>query len=132
MRPQADVVAYTTVLNTFCAAAGRGMEGNWVQRSRQVLEMMAGQSVRPTAVTCRVLVNTCVASVRALCGDSEGVEVEKRLVRVFRRLDRNGDGSVSLGELRAAMRSVDAGGRLRGFSDVALSRFIREVTHDVL
>jgi len=37
---QADVVAYTTVLNSFCAAAGRGMAGNWVQQARQVLEVM--------------------------------------------------------------------------------------------
>ena len=133
---QADVVAYTTVLNTFCAAAARGMEGNWVQRAQQVLARMRANAVRPTGVTCRVLVSTCVAGVRALCGDSEGVETERRLDRLFRRLDRDGDGSVSAGELRNALRSL--GGRPRGrrgerrvpaerFSAAAVRRFMREV-----
>ena len=112
---QADVVTYTSLLTCFASAAATGIPGDWVGRSLEVLGTMRAAGVAPTAVTALVLIDTCAKSVRALRrGSEEGRAALERLRRLFQELDHNGDGRVSVGELRVASeKRTKLGGRLR-------------------
>jgi len=109
------VVTYTSLLTCFASAAATGIPGDWVGRSLEVLGTMRAAGVAPTAVTALVLIDTCAKSVRALRrGSEEGRSALERLRRVFQQLDHNGDGRVSVGELRVASeKRTKLGGRLR-------------------
>ena len=99
---RADVVTYTAMLDIYAKAAAQGQAGEWVGLSMQVLKDMRGAAVRPTAITCAVFVDTCVNSVGMLKGDSRGRSSQKRIRRIFDRLDRDGDGSITATEMMEA------------------------------
>jgi hypothetical protein len=136
---RADVVTYTAMLDIFAKAAAQGQQGDWVHQSLQVLQDMRAASVTPTGITCSVFVDTCVSSVAMLKGDSRGRSSQKRIRRIFDRLDRDRDGRISSREMLeaaallqnkdervedAARRGLRGSGRDRGgfrFENVTVS-----------
>jgi pentatricopeptide repeat protein len=106
---RADVVTYTAILDINAKAAAQGQVGEWVALSLQVLQDMREASVAPTGITCAVFVETCVNSVNMLKGDSKGRSAQKRIRRIFDRLDRDGDGRISSSELLEASSLLQSG-----------------------
>jgi len=99
---RADVVTYTAILDIYAKAAAQGQLGDWVGMSMQVLQDMRAASVVPSGITCAVLVDTCVKSVGMLKGDNKGRSTQKRIRRIFDRLDADGDGRITPDELLRA------------------------------
>jgi hypothetical protein len=137
---RADVVTYTTILDIYAKAAAQGQRGDWVALSLQVLEDMRVASVAPTGITCSVFVDTCVNSVGLLKGDSKGRSAQKRIRRIFDRLDRDGDGRITASELVEASALLQGRGprgklgsaaaRLDNVTNTDIVRFMRTADKD--
>jgi pentatricopeptide repeat protein len=133
-----DAVTYTTLINMYAKAAGVGLEGTWFDEAVLVFDKMLEEGVRPTSATCAVLVDVCHKSVKVL-GPRGSPELSsaggkiKRLKGLFDRLDRDGDGVVSVEELQASFVSMVTSGftfKEERLSDADIVRLMKDADTD--
>jgi len=99
---QADSVTFNSIIDMYCMAAAAGLDGDWVRLSWRVIELMKRSNVEPDGVSCAIFMDVIFKSLTCMQGDGRGRRLRRKIQNIFRSIDEDGDGEISVDELRSA------------------------------
>uniref|UniRef100_A0A7S0DXY6 EF-hand domain-containing protein n=1 Tax=Hanusia phi TaxID=3032 RepID=A0A7S0DXY6_9CRYP len=102
---QADAVTFNSILDMYSMAAAAGLDGDWVRLSWRVLELMRRSNVEPDGVSCAIFIDVIFKSLTSMQGDGRGRRLRRKMQSIFRSLDEDGDGEITVNELKSALLS---------------------------